>query len=513
MDWVRRMPPPMVSDYPSNLTDGETVAQEVRRAADAVSIELARQLIAISRDGAPRDRAIVVATMRTASARFWSRLDEELRRAWHGVPVWSHDLAARLVEGEDDLLRLTVAASHPSGYLREAATTLLAMTPDPVAVTMLALRTGDWVPVVRTAARKALADRLPAMPVAELSSLVDIAFSLDRRASHEWLAQEVRGRLRSLAPAEVRAVLPVRAHRARRTAYQLLMESGQLTTAQLITAATADPDQTVRAMCARAAIAGTTGLAELRSLARGRTGLVRAEAVHALAKRGEYAEAEALVADRSQVVRTVARNVLRIAGLDVLARYRALVDADDPAVGAIAGLGEVGDQRDAARLRRWLHHPQARIRAATLVALRRIGNVDQTMVLPMLRDSSSAVVAQARTSLLRIAGELDRDHLEQLVHPGNLAHTRFAAYRLLAAANVWQRVILDLRLYADADDRLRRTARSDLASWLAHGASTTYSMPTSQQAELLGRLIEGVRPVVGERTALLLRFHTGAAPS
>ncbi|MCP2324459.1 HEAT repeat protein [Hamadaea flava] len=491
------------------MTDGVAVAGEVRRAADALPTDLARQLIALSRDGAPRDRAIVLAAMRTASARFWSLLDEEVRREWQGAPVWTHALAVRLTEGEDDLLRLAMAASHPSGYLREAATALLATTPDPVAVTVLALRSGDWVPVVRAAARKALARRLPAMPLVELSSLVDIAFHLDRRASHEWLAEAARDRLRSLTTSEVQAVLPVRAHRARRTAYQMLIESGQLTTPQLIAAATADPDQTVRAMCARAAIAGTTGLAELRSLAHGRTGLVRAEAVHVLAKRGEYAEAEALLADRSQIVRTVARNVLRIAGMEVLARYRALVDADDPTTGAIAGLGEVGDQRDAARLRRWLRHPQARVRAATVVALRRIGNVDQAMLLPMLRDNSSAVVAQARTSLLRIAGELDCDHLERLVHPETPTHTRFAAYRLLAAANVWQRVILDLRLYADSDERLRRTARTDLASWLAHGAATTYSMPTPAQAQLLSGLIANVRPIVGDRTALLLRFHTG----
>lgn len=508
--WVRRGPlPPPVSDYPLAVTDGEAVARDGRQARDAVHLGLARDLIAISRDGTVRDRTVVVAALRAASARFWSRLDEELRRAWQSAPVWSRALAARLVEGEDDLLRLTMAAGHPSGYLREAATTLLATTPDPLAVTVLALRSGDWVPAVQAAARAALATRLPAMPVAELSSLVDAAFQLDRRASHEWLAEATRAKLRSLSALEVQSVLPVRAHRARRAAYHLLIEAGQLTTSQLIAAATADPDQTVRAMCARAAMGGTTGLADLRHLAAGRTALVRAEAVHALAKRGDLAPAEARLADRSLIVRTVARNVLRSAGADVPARYRELVDTATPTVGAIAGLGEVGDQRDAAHLRQWLDHPQSRMRSAAIAALRRIGVVDPAELLPMLRDSSPAVVAQARTSLLRIAAQLDGDHLQKLVRPENPLFTRFAAYRLLATANVWQRILLDLRLYADSDDRLRRTAQADLASWLNHGASTTYSMPTPAQAQEIDQLIADLRPVLGERLTLLLRFHVG----
>jgi hypothetical protein len=66
-------------------------------------------------------------------------------------------------------------------------------------------------------------------------------------------------------------------------------------------------------------------------------------------------------------------------------------------------------------------------------------------------------------------------------------------------------------LVDDTDERLRVTARADLATWLDHEAATTYRGPSRERAVELDRLIEQARPILGAGKARLLRFHAGLA--
>jgi len=509
LGWLKREPAvPVVRDLLPEVPDALELAAVIRRAGSRPPADLAGLLISATRDGTSGGRAIVLGALQAVPARFWSDLDELLRKEWWHARAWSHGLAARISVGEADLLDLAVAGCHRNGFVREAAVASLAQHTQPVAITVLALRSGDWVDAVRDRARAVLAARLPSMTMDELAAVVDAAFLLEDRREDRWLAGRVRTRLRSLSALQMQAVLSVRFHRTRRSVYRTAIEAGQVTTEQLIVAAINDGDQLIRAMCARTVVARADAV-QLYALAASRTALVRAEAVHALATRGELAAAEGALADPSVVVRTVARNALRRNGIEIVERYRVLAVVPFPPVGVIAGLGEVGDQQDTARFTAWLAHPKARARAAAVRSLRRIGVTELDLLTPMLHDSSTAVVGQVVTSLKRHADRLDAANLEGLLGPGQPAHTRRAAYRLLIAGNVWRRVIVDLRLISVEDDKLRQSARSDLTTWLHGQAATTYSMPTPEQARELEPLIQDARAVLGDRTVRLLRFHTG----
>jgi hypothetical protein len=90
-------------------------------------------------------------------------------------------------------------------------------------------------------------------------------------------------------------------------------------------------------------------------------------------------------------------------------------------------------------------------------------------------------------TLRRNAEAVGPDVLRTLLGTTNPSHVRFAGYRLLTGGDAWQRLATDLELLDDTDERLRVTARADLATWLEHEAATTYHGPSRERAAELDR--------------------------
>ena len=151
----------------------------------------------------------------------------------------------------------------------------------------------------------------------------------------------------------------------------------------------------------------------------------------------------AYLGDASALVRAVARDAARRTGIDALSHYRDAVGQPDPAVGAIAGLAEVGSSSDAAAMAHLLAHPQARVRAQAVCGLRQLGAVPVEEMIVLLRDSSPAVVREATAAL----------------RPLN---------RAVPASLPWQ-------LLADQRLELRRS-RLPPSMWTAHSSPTAGSV-------------------------------------
>jgi hypothetical protein len=199
----------------------------------------------------------------------------------------------------------------------------------------------------------------------------------------------------------------------------------------------------------------------------------------------------------------------RIREAAVAESYRLLAGWESPALGVIAGLGETGGVEDAGLVRRWVAHPRAGGRVEAVRALRRLGVIRSAELVPLLRDESGAVTRQVVAALRHESGVLDPEMLQALLSSGNAPHVRFAGYRLLTAGDAWQRLSTNLRLTDDPDDRLRGSARADIAAWLDRQAATTYHGPCQGRAAELDKLIERSRPILGEHKVRLLRFHVG----
>lgn len=494
-------------DYLPELPAGEWVrAGGLDRSVSPA--EFSAGLLTVARDGEPGMRAVAVDALGCAEARWWLAVDGALREQWWSAPRWSRSLAADLADGEVDLLHLIVAGCHRDGRIREAAVGHLADHAHPAAFAVLALRTVDWVAEVRQRARGAVEGRLSSSR-GSLTQFAEMAFALRGRGEGAWLAGRVEGVLRDLPLGGLEPLLAARDRRTRRAAYRAATTGGLLSLRRLTTAAVKDDDLPIRTLAARGAVEAATAPAQLRELLVSRTALVRAEALQAVTAVGDLRAAEAALPDRHPLVRAIAQAAVRRSGADPAESYRLLAGREPPAPGAIAGLGETGDAEDAGLVRRGLAHPRPRGRVEAVRALRRLGVTRSAELVPLLSDESGAVTRQVVVALRHDLGVLDPGMLEALLDPGSAPHVRFAGYRLLIAGNAWQRLVTNLRLIDDPDDRLRGSARADITAWLDRQAATAYHGPSRKRAAELDRLIERARPILGEHKVRLLLFHAG----
>lgn len=471
---------------------------------------MAGGLLAVARDGDPHLRAAAVDAIGAPEARWWVAVDEALRERWWSAPLLSRAIAADLADGTVTLLGVVLAGCHHNGRIREAAIARLADHGHPAAIAVLALRAADWVAEVRTHARAVLEAHIPATTGPALAVLAELAFALRRRRQGEWLAQRVEALLRELPAQALSPLLSARDRRTRRAAYRAAIAATWIDRDRLTRAALRDDDLLIRTMCARAAIALAGHPREVRGFLASRTALVRAEALRTLTAAGEVDVAVAALPDRHPLVRAIAQDALRAAGLDPAVHYRRLIAEDQPPAGAIAGLGETGERNDSDAVARHLSHPQPRGRVAAVRALRRLAAPDLTdLLIPLLRDASPAVTRQVLATLRPTASTLDPAMLHAMLAPANAAHIRFTGYHLLTDGDAWLRLATNLRLVEDADERLRATSRADIVNWLDRHAATTYHRPTSRRAAELDNLIERARPILGPQQVRLLRFHAG----
>ena len=501
--------PPPVGPTGQGLREAIAAVESARAGA---AEELAGLLLAVDQEG---DAALLTEAgqllLRT-SPRVWLRLDVASRRAWWHAPRWSAAAAGRLIRGELSPLGLTVAACHLDGYVREAAVACLAETDEQLALPVLALRAADWVPQVRDRARAALEHRLAEPSGAALLETAPVGLALRDRHAGRWLADRIDTVFREGPDEVLAAALAAQDWRTRRTAHLTALTAGRLDLPRLLHAAEHDRDLPTRIRCAEAAVraataAGTVDL--VRPLLSSGAAMVRAEAVHALARTGDLAPAHAALADRNPMVRAVAQAAVRHTGADPAQHYRRLALTPHPEPGTIAGLGETGTAQDTDLVHPFLDHPRPRGRAEAVRALRRLSAADPDILTPLLTDPSGAVTRQVTLALRPRASELDLTHLKDLVAADNPRHIRVAAYRLLHARDVWIRLLTDLQLISDASPEIRNRARNDLATWLRHEAATTYSMPQGSMAHALAALLSETEDELGPDRIRLLRFHLG----
>jgi HEAT repeat protein len=391
-----------------------------------------------------------------------------------------------------------IAACDRSGWVRETAVAEIAEIGDPALWPVLVLRCADWVPQVRSRAREVALRCLAEAPKVAFEAFAPLAFALAKRVEGQWLATVMEEHLRDGSAEVLASALDSPDRVVRRAAFRIGL--GRLPVDRLLHAVRFDDDIAIRVRCAEAVIRmGDPDVTRLL-LSSGTAG-VRAEAVHALGLTGEIDPAEAALTDRNGMVRATAQAVLRRAGRDPAAAYRALLTVS-PTAAVIAGLGETGG--DAEMLRPYLSHPTARVRVEAVRALRRLGDVPVDLLAPMLADPSPSVTRQVVLSLRE--RELDMSFLLRHLGVDHPRHIRFAAYLLLRARDTWTRIETNLALLGDAF--LGGRARMDVLSWLRNSAATSYLTPTAERATRVDALLRGAT-TFDEDQVLLMRFHLG----
>jgi hypothetical protein len=406
-------------------------------------------------------------------------------------------LLRELTAGCSTLLAV-MASFHRSGHAREAAVAILSARDDAVADKALALRTADWVDVVRQKARIAVLERVDRR---QALSIVPVLVALQDQERSKGLIADYLSRL---------GIETVRdlARFGSRATRRLLIARPDLPDEDLLQRAVEDEDPLVRTLSARALLSRDPGAAA-ELFIRG-SGLVRAIAVAQAPAALVLEKEEQLLLDRRATVRRAGQRRLSELGADVADRYRALVEAEPPVPVAIVGLGECGTRADEPRITALVRHDDEAVRRAALNACRFL--VSETALIELaavaLHDTSDLVVRAAARVLRRRAARIPKQVVDAAVASDSRA-THLAGLRLARRADGWSRLEADLMLSIDDDETVAREGREDLLSWVNRVAPTLYGAPPPSQRESISRLLE--RAHLDASLDREIRFHSGVS--
>ncbi|WBQ04468.1 hypothetical protein [Kribbella sp. CA-293567] len=383
------------------------------------------------------------------------RLDELARyRTIYDGPA----ISSRPDPTESTGLGAVLASLYYDGRLRERA---LPYLPGELAPVLLALRTTDHVPQIRTRARELLFTLPPAL------AAMEVLLVIRRRLYGKGLLDEYAKRLTEEQLSGLRAA---RFRDLRRWAYQRDLVNGTLTRAELEIGAL-DNDQWIRARCADAlaqrADAGVApGLLTSRYVETRMAGLLRLpDELLSVEQIGDA------LFDRSARVRELAQWRCRRRSGDPAKTYRdAALVADRIAVGRriglISGLFEVGEADDLPLIVRHLTDRGPRVRLAAVKAVTGwLDGAERAKLLgPLLLDASPKVVGAAAAALAALPRQVTAEFVEAAWASGQ-PWSRAGATRVEVAGGPWNALESILRLVADVDPHLSRQGRIRLANW------------------------------------------------
>jgi HEAT repeat protein len=394
------------------------------------------------------------------------RWDAEQRQEWRGVSSWSETVTRALPSTVHALATLSgdrettgiLFAAHPSGWVREAALSLLRRQTSPLAVAMLVLRSGDWVLPVRTAAQNILRDLVARESERVLTPALSLLEQLaDHEARAAAFAQEMLAKaIGALDEATLVESLRRPDRRVRRAAARVLARRGAALRA--LGEVERQDDAVATEIVAHAILdAGADG-PSLRRLLAARPPSVRARALHVLLATPEAA-AEGLAArmlmDVSANVRVVAHRYL---SHDVAAEHYLDVLLDPtasrrPLCTALRGLAELGGEEHAAAIASFASHPSARVRAIVCAVIGAAHRAELRDVLfRLLQDETERVSTRAGRALARAglsAAEVDHLWSQTTASPSR------SLMCALRALDRWHQLVYALRVFAPAIPRRR----------------------------------------------------------
>ncbi|MBO3087810.1 HEAT repeat domain-containing protein [Cellulomonas dongxiuzhuiae] len=464
---------------------------------------------AVSQDPAHWDDAAAV--LRELDGRGWLRLDRAARRHGSAGPTsrvsgTSGWLGPSLLEPSGFVAAVT--SLHTDGRVRERATRVLGTQAGPLAAAALAVRTFDHVRPVRAAARASVAT---VRDVDRIEAVLDVLLAGQERDDEGDTVEETCRHLAGRV--EPRGLLRASRRRAvRRWAWARAYADGTLTGDDLVDGALHDPDQAVRASCARW-LAASTDAHRLADLVAARSVEVRVAAVGALPDAALDDEVvAALLLDRAPRVRELAIPRARRRGLDPVARYRELAEASSvPSrvrAACLAELAVAGDRRDLPTAVAALGDPSPHVRASAARAVAGLTDVRDavTRLAPLLLDPSARVSSTAARHLARLGAPAS---CTEPAWASPVPAHRQGAWRVTRAVGGWDRVGADLRAAVDADPHLAASGRAGVTTWLGHGAATTWGTPTPQERDRMAVLL----PASGlpDRHVRSVAFHAGLA--
>lgn len=367
-------------------------------------------------------------------------------------------LLARLVTRygvPDGLAELLRASGHWNGYRREEAVLRLGMLGSPVAIPQLIIRSNDWVPQVRNAARQVLRSLAVAanaeafvLALPELHHLRHCG-----RDQHGALIEAIEQFLLATenAPHLVAGIRDADG-RVARACIGLVIGHGLLPVPQIVELGLSHPDLVVRMQVSRLfrQLTGPGRHGLLLRTARDPFMPIRREALQLLAAEGIDTDfIRAFLFDRHGSVREIAIRALQRRGIDVLRDYLDALAAPTLARRrcAIWALGELRADDQIERVEEAWRSPWPSLRRQALGTLGKLrGDAAAPIVVAAIADRSSSVCGEAARWCRRLGLRFSADQLLGLIDTAGQQHTAATCLVIAKSINKWERLIFLMTL-------------------------------------------------------------------
>jgi HEAT repeat protein len=412
-----------------------------------------------------------------------------------------------------------VVASHPSGFVRQAAVKALGRVTDGQEIPFLTIRANDWVPSVAAIATGLLVTRLEldnrAAVVAALPFLVRM---LGRRRQDHRRVSDAVGRV--LLSDGGRQVLDrVRAFETsvRRYVYKLVVTALTKADSEGISAALADADAVVRRVAIqRLAVtedAESSIGALVRLLSDDSVPSVRREAMSVLARRDPDRLRHLLpqvLLDRSAAVRALARHFVEALHAPLIPRDVYINALNDPSArrlkAAIDGLGELGSRADLDLVTRFADTTVPGIRRSVIRAAGRLNPGEGVrLAIAALADPSPSVRAAAVSVLRANAARVDFAAINDFIMAIPASGIRERLLPVLRDAPKWDAAVYLLQALADGEPAVRTRASQLIGSWLSR-FNDSHAQPTPIHLQRMREALDARASELPEATVRELRF-------
>ena len=375
---------------------------------------------------------------------------------------------------------LGVLSFHNNGYVREAATMLLAAIRDGSEVPYLLLRVNDWVSEIREVARKTLLDRCVLEYAVHFNKNLPLVMRLERsdRSDHSHLINSIMSQLEkedswNILLAGIQSEEMVE----RRAAFFLAVRSSNSKLVmRVIELGIQSQDALIRVRSAQKVnlitnpdqLAGALSVLRIDPFMPVR----RAALMHYVEISAEnvFDELYKALLDKHISIREFARYHLnRMEPMDFGAYYREVLCNGEKAqiYAAVGGIGETGVSGDDFLVLPFVNHRLVRIRVAALRALAKLNLTQHSKTfVACLEDESPKVSREAARALTQSRDFIShQEKIWRLVEGDSAGHVKLNAFAILCKLSKWDSIYYLLKSSGLKDEMIQERAKIAMRIW------------------------------------------------
>jgi len=423
------------------------------------------------------------------------------------------------IDNSDKVWIYGFASFHPSGFFREKATIGLASIHSGEEIPFLIIRLNDWVEVVREKAKRAIEARISPSSAIHFLKSYPFLKRLENtgRAAHGTIVQRVTD-LISLDREVMNQGLVATDPETRRFSFEIAANSSLFELDDVKKALLREPVGTIRLYALRSVekkISLPRDNSFILELIDDRFTPVQRLALDMLCSRAlENTQGilkEKILSEKSGVRQTARYYLKKVGPSNPAEIYRkALFERKDGAlIGAIRGIGEVGEKKDVEALKAFLKSKSIKVLRSAIGSIASLDSEDMlNTLLPFVSDSRPGVSREASMAVKMRCMEIDVDWLNGLAHESSHLHVQKNVFKLLLSTDHWVSLPFILEACASENITIRELANKCLGRWVIE-SNRYFIQPTPQQKmrakSLLSKYSENVDPKMKGVLEFILR--------